>query len=154
MNERLMNSRTSLTIYPAHDERSLHPPAPILVDEHYFVRSGLEQLPARLIGFSPAGAIAITAWVHDVFRPPELARDLYPTFIIAGRVHAHPIPAARVTVREPSGVVQVVITDPRGKRYRPYLGEDRDVADRIAAAWGSHRGYSATVQPITPATSA
>ena len=22
-------------------------------------------------------------------------------------------------------------------------------ADRIAAAWGSHRGYSATVQPIT-----
>ena len=23
------------------------------------------------------------------------------------------------------------------------------VADRIAAAWGSHRGYSATVQPIT-----
>ena len=149
-----MNSRTSLTIYPAHDERSLHPPAPILVDEHYFVRSGLEQLPARLIGFSPAGAIAITAWVHDVFRSPELARDLYPTFIIAGRVHAHPIPAARVTVREPSGVVQVVITDPRGKRYRPYLGEDRDVADRIAAAWGSHRGYSATVQPITPATSA
>ena len=61
---------------------------------------------------------------------------------------------ARVTVREPSGVVQVVITDPRGKRYRPYLGEDRDVADRIAAAWGSHRGYSATVEQITPAATA
>ncbi|WP_292777037.1 hypothetical protein [Microbacterium sp. UBA6741] len=84
-----------------------------------------------------------------MFRAPELARDLYPTFIIAGRVQAYPIPAARVTVREPAGVVQVVITDPRGKRYRPYLGEDRDIADRIAAAWGSHRGYSATVQPIT-----
>lgn len=149
MNERLMNSRTSLTIYPTHDEQTLLPPTPILVDEHYFVRAGLEQLPARLIGFSPAGTLAITAWVHDVIRTPELARDLYPTFIIAGRVQAYPIPAARVTVREPSGVVQVVITDPRGKRYRPYLGEDRDIADRIAAAWGSHRGYSATVQPIT-----
>ncbi|WP_300591059.1 hypothetical protein, partial [Microbacterium sp.] len=95
-----MNSRTSLTIYPAHDEQTLLPPTPILVDEHYFVRAGLEQLPARLIGFSPAGALAITAWVHDVFRAPELARDLYPTFIIAGRVQAYPIPAARVTVRE------------------------------------------------------
>jgi hypothetical protein len=121
MNERTMTGRTRLTIYPAHDEQTLLPPAPILVDEHYFVRSGLEQLPARLIGFSPAGALAITAWVHDVFRSPD-------------------------------DVVQVVITDPRGKRYRPYLGEDRDVADRIATAWGSHRGYSATVQPITPAS--
>lgn len=147
-----MNGRTRLTIYPAHDGRALLPPAPILVDRHYFVRAGLEQLPARLIGFSPADAIAITAWVHDVFRTPELARDLYPTFIIAGRVQAYPIPAARVTVREPSGVVQVVITDPRGKKYRPYLGDDPDVAERIANSWGSQPGYTATIDIIRQAT--
>ena len=45
---------------------------------------------------------------------------------------------------------------PRGAQARGRRGphgrsaqQSRVVRDRIAAAWGSHRGYSATVQPIT-----
>lgn len=150
MNTRTM-PRTALTIYLAHNERTALPPAPILVDEHFFVRSGLDQPGARLIGFSAPGQIAVTVWGHHALQEPESTRALQPTFLIAGRVWRHPIAVADLTVRQSAGVIQVVITGPAGKRYRPYLGDDPAVADRIATSWGSQPGYTATIQQISPA---
>lgn len=148
-----MNSRTALTIYLAGDVRDTLPPAPILVDEHYFVRSGLDRAGARLIGFSPVGSLAITVWSHEAVRTPELARGLQPNFIVTGNVWRHPRTASDVTVRETGDTVQVVITrTSTGDRYRPYLGDDPDVAARIASAWGTNPGYTATVQPVRRAS--
>lgn len=148
-----MTTRTALTIYLATDPRDVIPPAPILVDEHYFVRTGLDRPGARLIGFSPYATLPITVWSHEALRTPEKARGLQPNFIVAGNVWRHPRTVADVTVRHAGDVVQVVITKTStGARYRPYLGDDPDVAERIASAWGSNPGYTATVQPIRHAS--
>ena len=96
-----MNTRTALTIYLATDLRDLVPPAPILVDEHYSVRSGLDRPSARLIGFSPVGSLAITVWSHEALRAPERARGLQPNFIAAGNVWRHPRTTADVSCATP-----------------------------------------------------
>lgn len=145
-------TRTALTIYLERADPMALPPSPILIDEHFFVRSGLEREGARLIGFSPVGQISITVWERDVMTAPDSVRGLQANFLIAGRVWRHPMPTAEVTVRKTTGVVQVVITGPSGKRYRPYLGDDPDVAERIANSWGTQPGYTATVNTIRPAT--
>ena len=151
MNERAM-TRTALTIYLEQTDPMALPPSPILIDEHFFVRSGLDRDGARLIGFSPTGQISITVWGRDVMTNPESVRDLQANFLIAGRVWRHPLRTAEVTIRKTTGVIQVVITGPTGKRYRPYLGDDPDVAERIANSWGAQPGYIATVNTIRPAT--
>lgn len=145
-------TRTALTIYLEQTDPMALPPSPILIDEHFFVRSGLDRDGARLIGFSPADQISITVWERDVMTNPDSARGLRPNFLIAGRVWRHPLRTAEVTIRKTTGVVQVVITGPTGKRYRPYLGDDPDVAERIANSWGAQPGYTATVNTIRPAT--
>lgn len=96
-------TRTALTIYLEQTDPMALSPSPILIDEHFFVRSGLDRDGARLIGFSPIGQISITVWESDVMTNPESVRDLQANFLIAGRVWRHPLRTAEVTVRKTAG---------------------------------------------------
>ncbi|WP_141677800.1 hypothetical protein [Microbacterium oleivorans] len=143
-----MAGRTLLTIYLTPGEGNPLPPEPILVGNLYLVHSGLEQ-PSRLMGFSAPGQIPIALWAHEALSSPEKARGLYPHFIVRGRVRRHPLTVDTITVRDTSELVRVVITHTgSGKQYQPYVGDDRDRAQRIADAWGSNTHYTADVTPL------
>lgn len=143
-----MAGRTLLTIYLAPTPGDPLPPEPILVGNLYLVHAGLDQ-PSRLMGFSAPGQIPIALWAHDALRTPEKARGLHPHFIVRGRVWRHPLTVDAITVRDNSDIVQVVITHTSTRKsYRPYVGDDRDRAERIAAAWGNNPHYTADVKPL------
>lgn len=141
-----MTTHTAITLYLANVEQTLVPPAPILIDEHFFVRSPAELEGARLIAFSPANGFPIALWQHQLLEVPDQVPGLYANFISRAKVWRHPLPVSAVTIRQDPGHVQVVITNTRtGKRYRPYSGNDPHVADRVATAWGGRPDYTADV---------
>ncbi|MGC5225180.1 hypothetical protein ACPW96_21635 [Micromonospora sp. DT81.3] len=145
---------TTLTLYLANVEQLIRPPAPILVDGHYFVRAPYDLAGGRLIGFSPASGFPIVKWAHDALTAPDAIRGLHANFIVAGRVIKHPLPVSEITIRQHPGSVQVVITDTRnGQQYRPYLGNDGSVAQRVADAWGRRPDYAAAILPAAAAAS-
>jgi hypothetical protein len=139
-------TRTALTIYLADPAPDALPPSPILVDDEFYVRAGLdERNGARLVGFSPRGALAVTVWVHQALRAPAAATGLQPSFILDGHVWRHPLLVANITVRD-QGRIRVEITDTRtNTTTTPYSGDDQAVADRVAAAWGSRPGFIARI---------
>lgn len=139
-------TRTALTIYLTDSKPDALPPTPILVDEEFFVRSGLdERNGARLVGFSPRNALAVTVWAHQALRAPSAVVGLQPNFILDGRVWRHPLLVANLTVRD-QGRISVEITDTRDhSTTTPYSGDDEQVAERVAAAWGSRAGFTARI---------
>lgn len=139
-------TRTALTIYLTDPAPDALPPTPILIDDDYFVRAGLdERNGARLVGFSPRKALAVSVWAHQAVRNPAAAAGLQPSFILDGHVWRHPLLVASITVRD-QGSVRVVITNTTDhSTTTPYSGDDEEVAERVAAAWGSQPGFSARV---------
>lgn len=144
-----MTTHTAITLYLANIEQRIVPPAPILIDEHFFVRSPAELEGARLIAFSPANGFPIALWQHQVLEVPDQVPGLYANFITHAKVWRHPLPISAVTIREDPGSIEVVITNTRtGKRYRPYLGNDPHVAQRVATAWGDRPNYAADITTV------
>lgn len=139
-------TRTALTIYLADPSPDAIPPTPILIDEDYYVRAGLdERNGARLVGFSPRKAIAVSIWAHQAIRNPVTATGLQPSFILDGHVWRHPLLVASLTVRD-QGSVRVEITNSADHTTTtPYSGDDEAVAERVAAAWGALPGFTASV---------
>ena len=139
-------TRTALTIYLSDPAPDALPPTPILIDEDYYVRAGLdERNGARLVGFSPRKALAVTVWAHQAIRNPAAATGLQPSFILDGHVWRHPLLVASITVRD-QGSVRVVITNTVDhSTTTPYSGDDEAVAQRVAAAWGNRPGFTASV---------
>lgn len=148
-------TRTALTIYLVDPSPDALPPTPILIDEDYYVRAGLdERNGARLVGFSPRNAIAVSVWAHQAIRNPAAAIGLQPSFILEGHVWRHPLLVASLTVRD-QGSVRVVITNTADhSTTTPYSGDDQAVAERVAAAWGALPGFTAGVvkRPSTVTT--
>lgn len=144
-----MTTHTAITLYLTNVEQTIVPPAPILIDEHFFVRSPAELEGARLIAFSPADGFPIALWQHQVLEVPDQVPGLYANFISRAKVWRHPLPVSAITIRQTPGNVQVVITDIRtGKRYRPYLGNDSQVATRVASAWGRSPDFTADITTV------
>jgi hypothetical protein len=144
-----MTTHTAITLYLANVEQTIVPPAPILIDEHFFVRSPAELEGARLIAFSPADGFPIALWQHQVLEVPDQVPGLHANFISRAKVWRHPLPVSAITIRQTPGNVQVVITDMRtGKRYRPYLGNDSQVATRVASAWGRSPDFTADITTV------
>jgi len=97
------------------------------------------------VGFSPRKALAVSVWAHQAIRNPVAATGLQPSFILDGHVWRHPLLVASITVRD-QGSVRVEITNTADhSTTTPYSGDDEEVAQRVAAAWGNRPGFTASV---------
>lgn len=139
-------TRTALTIYLADSSPDALPPTPVLIDEEYFVRSGLDERNGTLlVGFSPRKALAVSIWAHQAARTPAAAIGMQPSFIVDGHVWRHPLLVASITVRDQGGIRVEITNTADHTTTTSYNGDDETVAARVAAAWGNRPGFTANV---------